>query len=53
MGRVAENPKKHVLSFRVSGTEWKLLQKASRKNGVDVSTLLRQCLNEVLKNNRA
>jgi Ribbon-helix-helix domain len=53
MGRIAENPKKHVLSFRVDVKEWKLLQKASRKTGVDVSTLLRQYLKEVLKNDRA
>jgi Ribbon-helix-helix domain len=53
MGRIAENPKTHVLSFRVNGTEWKLLQKASRKTGVDVSTLLRQGLIKVLKDDRA
>jgi hypothetical protein len=47
MSRVAENPKKHVLSFRVSETEWKLLKKASRKAGADISTLLRESLREV------
>jgi len=52
MGRVAERPKKHVISFRVDDSELKLLQKASRKTGADVSTLLRHYLNDVLRNER-
>ena len=47
MSRMAENPKKHVLSFRVSEAEWKQLKKASRKSGADISTLLRQSLRDV------
>jgi hypothetical protein len=49
MGRITEKPKKHVLSFRVDETEWKLLKKASRKTGADISTLLRQSLRDVLE----
>lgn len=46
--RSKKNNKKHVLSFRVDETEWTLLQKTSRQAGVDISTLLRQSLKEVL-----
>ena len=46
--RVKKNNKKHVLSFRVDETEWTLLKKTSRQAGVDISTLLRQSLKEVL-----
>jgi len=49
MSRVAENPKKHVLSFRVSDAEWKQLKKVTRKSGADISTLLRQGLLAVLQ----
>jgi hypothetical protein len=52
MSRVAEHPKKHVLSFRVSDAEWNLLKKATRKSGADVSTLLRQGLLAVLQDPR-
>jgi hypothetical protein len=53
MSRVAEHPKKHVLSFRVNDSELKLLRKMSQKRGADISTLLRQCLLEVLRQGRA
>ena len=46
--RVKKNNKKHVLSFRVDETEWTLLKKTSRQAGVDISTLLRQSLKDVL-----
>ena len=46
--RVKKNNKKHVLSFRVDETEWTLLKKTSHQAGVDISTLLRQSLKEVL-----
>lgn len=46
--RVKKNNKKHVLSFRVDETEWTLLKKTSCQAGVDISTLLRQSLKEVL-----
>ena len=52
MGRLADHPKKHVISFRVDDLEWKLLQKASRRTGADVTTLLRHCLNDLLRNDR-
>ena len=46
--RIEKNTKKHVLSFRVDESEWTLLKKTSSKTGVDISTLLRQSLKEVL-----
>jgi len=46
--RNKKNSKKHVLSFRVDESEWTLLQKATSRTGVDISTLLRQSLKEVL-----
>jgi hypothetical protein len=46
--RSQKNNKKHVLSFRVDETEWELLRKTSSKAGVDISTLLRESLREVL-----
>jgi len=46
--RIKKNTKKYVLSFRVDETEWIILQKTSRKTGVDISTLLRQSLKAVL-----
>lgn len=49
MPRTADHPKSHVLSFRVNATEWQLLVALSRKTGLDVSTLLRQTLNQALK----
>jgi hypothetical protein len=48
LDRTKKNTKKHVLSFRVDESEWTLLKKTSRKTGVDISTLLRQSLKEVL-----
>lgn len=47
-GKIKKNNKKHVLSFRVDETEWTLLKKTSRQAGVDISTLLRQSLKDVL-----
>jgi len=52
MGRTADHPKKHVISFRVDDLEWKLLKKASHRTGIDISTLLRSCLNDVLRDGR-
>lgn len=49
MSRIAERPKKHVLFFRVDEAEWKLLKKARRKTGAEISTLLRQPLRDVLE----
>jgi hypothetical protein len=46
--RAKKNTKKHVLSFRVDESEWTLLKKATSRTGVDISTLLRQTLKEVL-----
>lgn len=46
--RIKKNTKKHVLSFRVDESEWMLLKKTSSKSGVDISTLLRESLKEVL-----
>ncbi len=48
MSRTTKTPKKRVLSFRVEEAEWAMLQKASRKTGADISTLLRQSLKEAL-----
>jgi len=53
MSRVAEDPPKHVLSFRVNDSELKLLRKMSQKNGADSSSFLCQCLLEVLRQGRA
>ncbi len=49
MNRKNEHAKKHVLSVRVNETEWKLLQKALRKNAIDVSTVLKQGLRDFLE----
>lgn len=46
--RTPKNTKKHVLSFRVDESEWTLLKKATSRSGVDLSTLLRQTLKDVL-----
>jgi len=51
--RCVAGPKKYVLSFRVNEGEWNLLQNASKKLGQDVSTLLRQSLNSVIKKTQA
>jgi len=48
LDRIKKNTKKHVLSFRVDESEWTLLKKTSSKSGVDISTLLRESLKEVL-----
>jgi len=53
MSRTAERPKKHVVSFRVEESELKLLRKLSQSRGADISTLLRQCLQDVLRQDRA
>lgn len=52
MGRTADSPKKHVISFRVDDLEWKLLKKASRRTGHDISTLLRTCISAALRDDR-
>jgi len=52
MSRTAERPKSHVLSFRVEEAELKLLRKLSQTRGADISTLLRQGLQEVLRQGR-
>ncbi len=49
MNRKNDQVKKHVLSVRVNETEWTLLQKALRGNGIDVSTVLKQGLRDFLK----
>jgi hypothetical protein len=49
MSRYARDPKKFVLSVRVNELERQQLQEASEKTGRDVSTLLRQSLNSVIK----
>lgn len=49
MTKHAAKSKGRVLSVRVSEAEWELLQNTLRKNAVDVSTLLRQGLHNVLK----
>ncbi|MBW2660353.1 MAG: hypothetical protein JRC87_12330 [Deltaproteobacteria bacterium] len=49
MSRSAGGTKKFVLSFRVNEIERKQLQEASEKMGRNVSTLLRQSLNTVIK----
>jgi hypothetical protein len=46
--KTKKDTKKHVLSFRVDESEWTLLKKATSRTGVDISTLLRQTLKEVL-----
>jgi len=48
LDRIQKNTKKHVLSFRVDESEWTLLKKATSRTGVDISTLLRESLKEVL-----
>jgi len=48
LDRTKKNSKKHVLSFRVDESEWTLLKKATSRTGVDISTLLRQSLKDVL-----
>jgi hypothetical protein len=52
MSRVVENPKKHILSFRVDEADMELLKKVSRKTGADISTLLRRSLQVALGANR-
>jgi hypothetical protein len=42
-------PKRHVLSFRVSEGEWQRLQNVAQQAGADISSLLRQSLNLLLK----
>jgi len=41
--------KRRVLSFRVSETDWQNLQVASKEVGADISSLLRQSLQLLLK----
>lgn len=49
MSRYARDPKTFVLSVRVNEIERKQLQEAAKKTGRDVSTLLRQSLNAMIK----
>ncbi len=44
-----EHAKRRVISVRITETEWKMLQKALRKNAIDVSTVLKQGLHDFLK----
>jgi len=53
MNRYARGRKTFVLSVRVNETERKQLQEASAKTGRDVSTLLRQSINAMIKEMQA
>jgi len=44
MGKSVENPKKYIISCRVSDNELLALQAVARKSGVNISTLLRESL---------
>lgn len=45
MGRCADDPVKHVISFRVTDMEKEALEDLAQVLGVNVSTFLRQKLN--------
>lgn len=50
MGKRVKQPKRYVLSVRVSKAEWEMLQRVRQTAPVDVSSILRRGLNEYLKN---
>ena len=45
MGKSVENPKRHIISCRVSDQEMESLLELAKESGASLSTLLRHCLN--------
>lgn len=45
MGKTVKNPKRFIISCRVSDKELQTLQDHARASGTNLSELLRQCLN--------
>jgi len=44
MGKSMKNPKRYIISCRVSDNEFALLQEVAEKSGVNISTLMRRRL---------
>jgi AraC-like DNA-binding protein len=47
MGRKSDDPVNHVISFRVNDLEKSELEKIASSFGVSISTLMRECINEL------
>lgn len=45
MGRLRENPCRHIVSFRVNDYEKRQLNKWSRMTGMNISSLMRELFN--------
>lgn len=45
MARVTDNPKKFIISCRVSDREMRLLQEAAKRQALSITDLVRQSLN--------
>jgi len=50
MGKRLKNPKKHIVSCRVSHMEMEILQRAADQSSVSISDLIRSCLEKPLIN---
>ncbi len=44
MGKSVENPKKFIVSCRISDDEMEQLKKVAKQSGTNISNLLRRCL---------
>ncbi len=51
MGKSVENPKRHIISCRVSDQEMETLLELARESGTSLSTLLRHSLNLLEQDN--
>ena len=45
MGKTVENPKRYIISCRISDQEMETLQEIAKMQGTSISTLLRHSLN--------
>ncbi len=53
MGKSVENPKKYIISCRISDQELENLQALAKAQGTSISTLLRRSLNLLEENGSA
>ncbi|MDO3377947.1 ribbon-helix-helix protein, CopG family [Geoalkalibacter halelectricus] len=50
MGKSVENPKRYIISCRISDQEMETLQEIAKAQGTSISTLLRRSLNLLEEN---
>ena len=48
MGKRLKNPKKHIVSCRVSNMEMEILQRAANQSSLSISEFIRSCLEKPL-----